>query len=442
MRGFGVVFTVIGGGTPKASDKSNFEEPTQGVAWLTPADLSKYKNKFISNGARDISLKGLHSSSAKLMPKGSVLFSSRAPIGYVAIAKNEISTNQGFKSFVFSKHISPSYAYYYLKSIRGLAESRGTGTTFKELSGAVAKKLPFKLAPLNEQIRIANKLDSLLAKVEAAQTRLDKIPTLLKRFRQSVLAAATSGELTMQWREKQNNHFKWQEYRFESLLEELRNGLSPKPNEIGIGYPILRISSVRLGIVEQTDVRFLECEDSIKDKYALKTNDLLFTRYNGSLDFVGVCGLVRNLKHKVLLYPDKLIRARLNHIAMPEYIEIYFSSPIARRNIIDCIKTTSGQKGISGKDIKGQKVNAPPIEEQKEIARRVESLFTLADSVEKQYQQARLRTDKLTQSLLAKAFRGELVPQDPNDEPAEKLLARIQVEKEKLKPKKTRKKAR
>jgi type I restriction enzyme S subunit len=149
---------------------------------------------------------------------------------------------------------------------------------------------------------------------------------------------------------------------------------------------------------------------------------------------------VRNLKHKTLLYPDKLIRARLNEISMPEYIEIYFSSPKARRNIIECVKTTSGQKGISGKDIKAQMINVPDIEEQKQIVKRVESLSTLADKVEKQYQQAKQRTDKLTQSLLAKAFRGELVPQDPNDEPAEKLLARIQAERGKQKPvKKVRK---
>lgn len=192
----GSIADVVAGGTPKAKEESYFSIAGEGIAWLTPADLSGYKYKEISHGKRDISQLGLDNSSAKLMPAGSLLFSSRAPIGYVAIAANEISTNQGFKSFVFTQHIDSSYAYYYLRSIRGLAESRGTGTTFKELSGAMAKKLPFRLAPLNEQTRIANKLDAILAKVDKAQARLDKIPAILKRFRQSVLAAATSGELT------------------------------------------------------------------------------------------------------------------------------------------------------------------------------------------------------------------------------------------------------
>lgn len=138
---------VIGGGTPKAGDPTNFAEPGTSNAWLTPADLSGYKNKHISHGARDLSPKGLNSISARLMPRDSVLFSSRAPIGYVAVASNEISTNQGFKSFVFPADIAFSFAYYFLRSIRDLAESRGTGTTFKEISGANARKLPFLIAP-------------------------------------------------------------------------------------------------------------------------------------------------------------------------------------------------------------------------------------------------------------------------------------------------------
>ncbi|MFC1747491.1 restriction endonuclease subunit S, partial [Pseudomonadota bacterium] len=130
------------------------------------------------------------------------------------------------------------------------------------------------------------------------------------------------------------------------------------------------------------------------------------------------------------LYPDKLIRARVNDKVLPKYVEIYFSSPRIRDQVTGCVKTTSGQKGISGKDIKSQTVSVPSVEEQKEIVRRVESLFILADTVEKQYQAAKKRLDSLSQSILAKAFRGELVPQNPNDEPAEKLLERIRAERE------------
>jgi type I restriction enzyme S subunit len=294
------------------------------------------------------------------------------------------------------------------------------------LSTTAARKLPFILPPLPEQIRIANKLDSILAKVDNAQARLEKIPTLLKRFRQAVLAAATSGELTREWREDEDCDYA--ERIFGDLILELKNGLSPKPNENAEGYPILRINAIRSGKVFQDDIRYLACEKKTLDTYKIKVGDLLFTRYNGSLEFVGVCGLVRELKHEYLLYPDKLMRVRLTHEVLPEYAELYFASSEARRSVTDCVKTTSGQKGISGKDIKEQKILLPNIEEQGEIVRRVESLFALADSVEKQYKAAKQRLDRLTQAVLAKAFRGELVPQDPDDEPAAELLKRIQAQ--------------
>jgi type I restriction enzyme S subunit len=289
-------------------------------------------------------------------------------------------------------------------------------------------------SPLPEQIRIANKLDSLLAKVETAQTRLEKIPALLKRFRQAVLAAATSGELTREWREEHGKELDFNEYVFGDLLFELRNGLSPKPNEEGKGFPILRISAVRSGQVLQDDIRYLECDTKTLKQFRLEAGDLLFTRYNGSLEFVGVCGLIRNLQYEHLLYPDKLIRAKVRKDVLAEYVEIYFSSPDARKSMTDCVKTTSGQKGISGKDIKSQPIRIPEMDEQAEIVRRVESLFAMADTVERQYQAAKARLDKLTQAILAKAFRGELVPQDPNDEPASVLLQRIQTERASPKP--------
>lgn len=195
------VTEVVSGGTPSSKHPEYYtEDHEDSIAWVTPADLSGYKEKYISHGRRSITKSGYDSCSAKLMPKGTVLFSSRAPIGYTVIAANEISTNQGFKSFVPIVGVNETYLYYYLRSIKHLAESLATGTTFKELSGKVAKTLPFPLAPLAEQTRIVEKLDEVLAQVDTIKARLDGIPAILKRFRQSVLAAAVSGKLTEEWR--------------------------------------------------------------------------------------------------------------------------------------------------------------------------------------------------------------------------------------------------
>ncbi|PLO94412.1 restriction endonuclease subunit S, partial [Klebsiella pneumoniae] len=165
------------------------------------------------------------------MPAGSILFSSRAPIGYTAIAANKISTNQGFKNFVFTSDIYPSYAYYYFRSIKHLAESMGTGTTFKEISGSSSKKLPFIISPLAEQKIIADKLDDLLARVESIKTRLENIPEILKKFRQSVLSAAVSGRLTEEWRKENNKFFSdWISCNV-GEVSTVSTGKTPKRNE-------------------------------------------------------------------------------------------------------------------------------------------------------------------------------------------------------------------
>jgi type I restriction enzyme S subunit len=196
----GAVSQVVGGGTPDSKDPANFCE-SGGYAWLTPADLRGNGSVYVSRGKRNLTDQGLRSSSAKLMPSGAVLMSSRAPIGYVAVAANPISTNQGFKSFVCAEGLQPEFVAYWLRYIRPLLELMGSGTTFSEISGSRAKGIPLHLAPLAEQKRIVAKIDSLLARVDAARARLAKVPAILKRFRQSVLAAACSGRLTADWRE-------------------------------------------------------------------------------------------------------------------------------------------------------------------------------------------------------------------------------------------------
>lgn len=189
---------VVSGGTPDTSNPDNFSEG--GVPWLTPADLSKNDSIHIKKGSRDLSQQGLENSSAKLLPKGTVLFTSRAPIGYCAIAANQIATNQGFKNFVLLGQISPEFVRYYLIASKDYAESLASGSTFKELSGRRAERLRIPLPPLNEQRRIVAKIEALRASVQRVRKTLEEISGLLELFRKSVLAAAFRGDLTADWR--------------------------------------------------------------------------------------------------------------------------------------------------------------------------------------------------------------------------------------------------
>src|SRR5713101_2580154 len=189
----GEIARIVGGGTPRTDDSTNFENGD--IPWITPADLSGYKEKFISRGNRNITKHGLENSGACLMPQGTVLFSLRAPIGYVAIASNPVSTNQGFKSFLLPSAIFPDYAYYYLQRARQLAVDLSSGTTFQEISGAKAALIPFAVAPPKEQRRIVGEIEKQFTRLDAAVAALKRVQANLKRYRAAVLKAACEGRL-------------------------------------------------------------------------------------------------------------------------------------------------------------------------------------------------------------------------------------------------------
>lgn len=193
----GDVAEVIGGGTPSTSDQDNFGGS---IPWITPADMSKHTAKKICQGSRSLSVQGLNSSGARWLPEGTVLFSSRAPIGYVVIAQLPLTTNQGFKSFIPAKGISSDYVYYWLLSAKELAKKLASGTTFPEISGANARLIPFPVAPSSEQERIVQKLEELLSDLDAGVAELNAAQDKLTQFRQSLLKAAMCGSLTASWR--------------------------------------------------------------------------------------------------------------------------------------------------------------------------------------------------------------------------------------------------
>ena len=154
---------IVAGGTPK----TKIEEYWNGdVPWITPKDLSSHAGMYISRGERNISQVGLDNSSAKLLPKGTVLFTSRAPIGYVAIARNEVTTNQGFKSIIVNDEHDNIFTYYLLKNNIDIIENHANGSTFKEISGSVMKSLEFGIPSLREQKAIAHILSTLDDKIE------------------------------------------------------------------------------------------------------------------------------------------------------------------------------------------------------------------------------------------------------------------------------------
>ena len=178
---------VVGGSTPS---KAHSEYYTQhGIAWITPKDLSLDKSKFISHGEIDITHAGLKNSSAKVMPKGTVLFSSRAPIGYIAIAAGEVCTNQGFKSVVPHVHIATPYVYFFLKENLPSIEGVATGSTFKEVSGSAMKSVP-AIIPDSDTL---NRFTEFCVPLFEAQEKLEAESHRLATLRDTLLPRLMSG---------------------------------------------------------------------------------------------------------------------------------------------------------------------------------------------------------------------------------------------------------
>ncbi|ERK29777.1 restriction endonuclease subunit S [Clostridium intestinale] len=180
---------VVGGSTPSKAKSEYYTE--KGIAWITPKDLSNNKDKFISKGNIDISELGLKNSSTKIMPKGTVLFSSRAPIGYVAVAKNDVTTNQGFKSVVPKINIGTSYIYCFLKNNIEIIENRATGSTFKEVSGSIMKGIPVIIPDDSILIKFQNLCDLYFEK----QMVLESENRVLINIRDTLLPKLMSGEI-------------------------------------------------------------------------------------------------------------------------------------------------------------------------------------------------------------------------------------------------------
>ena len=180
---------VVGGGTPSKEKPEYYTE--NGIAWITPKDLSVDKSKFISHGENDITELGYRNSSATMMPAGTVLFSSRAPIGYIAIANNEVTTNQGFKSVIPHKEIGTPYVYYFLIHNLPLIESKASGSTFKEVSGSVMKSVE---AVIPDCSTIA-KFNDFCRPIFELQAKLEQENRELAAMRDSLLPRLMSGEI-------------------------------------------------------------------------------------------------------------------------------------------------------------------------------------------------------------------------------------------------------
>ena len=275
---------VVGGATPSTKDPENYDGGM--IPWITPKDLSNYSDRYISRGERNITERGLNGCSTQLMPRHSVLFTSRAPIGYIAIADNEVCTNQGFKSVVPNEQTDYLFLYYLLKFNKEKIEGLGSGTTFKEVSGSTMRGITVKVPKsLDVQRAIGRYLDSIDTKIE-----------INRRINENLLQQAQAiftRELLMFDAVPDS----WQEGSLLDIADYL-NGLAMqkfRPKEGEQGLPVLKIKELRQGSCDDSSEL---CSPSIKPEYIVHDGDVIFS-WSGSLlvDLWcgGTCGLNQHL---------------------------------------------------------------------------------------------------------------------------------------------------
>ncbi|MDO6818913.1 restriction endonuclease subunit S [Zobellia sp. 1_MG-2023] len=407
----GKIFSIITGNTPS---KKYPEYYGNEIPWVKPADI----NRNIVLVESEEYLSNLGSTKARMLPVGAVMVTCIGNLGYVAIAGKTCATNQQINSIVDKTgKFNNKFIYYFSLRLKPWLTENSTSTTISMVNKSVFSKAPIFFPPRPEQDRIVAKVDVLMAQVATMQKSLERIPQLLKDFRQQVLTQAVTGKLT---------DVKVIENKLGDLLEDVKYGTSKKSLYEVEGTPILRIPNIKQGEIDDTDLKFSNLDDKEFEKLKLQVGDVLIIRSNGSVSIVGQSAIIRD-KHIDYSYAGYLIRLRCKESLDPEFLNYSLLSNFLRTQIVESARSTSGVNNINSTEIKGLMILIPEtIEEQKEIVRRIESLFKQADNIEGKYQTLKTKIDSLPQSILHKAFKGELVEQLPTDGDAADLLMEIE----------------
>ena len=297
------------------------------------------------------------------------------------------------------------------------------GVGLRHVTKGVFERTLVALPPRPEQTRIANQLDTLLTRVQACNDRFDAIPALLKRFRQTVLDAAVSGSLTHSWR-VERNAADWSATTVASICQRRRvitYGVVKLGDVVPNGTPCLRTSNVRWLRFELDGMKHIAPSLSAEYSRTILRGGEVLVNVRGTLGGVAVAGnemVGWNISREVAVLPVD------QSIVSPHFAAYWVASDASQKWLAGMEKGIA-YVGINIEDLRNLPIRLPSLPEQAEIVSRVEALFAMADRIEARCTAARTQAQRLTPLVLAKAFRGELVPQDPTDEPASALLARV-----------------
>lgn len=449
-------------GTGHTPSRNCSEYWNGGIPWIGIRDARAHHAGLISNTLETVSDLGLQYSAARLLPADTVGLSRTASVGYVFIMARAMATSQDFVTWTCSRAIEPRYLMYALLAEGDDIRRFGKGSTHTTIYFPEVKAFHVALAPKAEQKRIVRKLDGLRARSARARRELEAIPSLVERCKQAVLVKAFSGELTADWRKRNSaskalkpfltNHTKVLRRRLQeptgpdgSALDRLPAGwhwlqaqdvvepeadivygiVQPGP-KLDTGVPYVRGMDIQNGkiLVDQ----LMKTSPAIAQRYSrasLRDGDVLL-------------GIIRETK--VAIVPKVLnganitqgtARLRPANFVRPAYLASWLSSEFAQKWLHDHYRGID-MPGLNLRDVRRCPIPTPTPGEQDEIIRRLSSCFAWLDKIAGEHARAAALLPGLDQSILAKAFRGGLVPQDPDDEPASVLVKHIRPDRERV----------
>ena len=374
----GDICEIVTGATPKTNIKEFWDGD---IKWITPAELTE-DTYIINESLRKITTEGVEKTGLKSFPKGTVILSSRAPIGKVAIAGCEMYCNQGFKNLVCSKQINNRFLYWYLKGHKEYLNSLGRGATFKEISKAIVENIEICLPTLEKQEKYADILEQCNGIIQIKKGQLRKLDTLVKsRF------AEMFGDPI-------RNPKGWKVVTIGDIVTEVRYGTS-KPAVEGGKYPYLRMNNLTAdGHLDLNDLKYIDISDDEVEKCVVRKGDVLFNRTN-SIDLVG--------KTAVFDLPDDMviagyiIRVRLNEKILPEVLSQYMNLEALKDILRSMAKGAVNQANINAQELQSIRIYVPDIELQKQFVEMKDQVDKSKSKIQKSLEETQLLFDSLMQ---------------------------------------------
>lgn len=390
------------GGTPSRSNSSYWNG---NIPWVKISDI---KGKYITETEEFITEEGMSNSSAKMFERGTIIFSIFATIGKVAILDIDATTNQALVGLKNNNQVDKTFLVYALTELSERISNLGKGVAQKNINISILREVEIPLPPLEEQKQIAEKLDKLFDQIESIKKSTERIPELLKNFRQQILTYAVTGKFTEDWR-KDKHLDEWRVELAKDCCEKVQSGGTPKGSKFEtVGIPFLKVYNIVNNKIDfESEPQYVseEIQNSQIKKSITYPGDVIMNIVGPPLNKVAIIPDTYkewNLNQAITLFRPK---EYLNN----KYLYYFFCEGSSVNSVIDKTRGVVGQVNISLSQCRDFSISIPPMEEQLEIVKRIESLFNILDDAERRYQLLCDKLDKLPQALLCKAFKGELV---------------------------------